>query len=253
MITIKSKKQISGIRKSCQLAASTLDMIEPFVVEGITTEELNNRIAEFITKNDAIAAPLNYLGYPKECCISLNEVICHGIPDETKLKEGDILNIDVTTILDGYYGDTSRMFTVGQISDEAASLLKITKESLEVGIRQVKPGNKTGRIGHAISKFAEDRGYGVVHQFCGHGVGLQFHEPPQIPHKANPNTGVVMRPGMIFTIEPMINIGRPEAIVSEEDRWTATTIDGELSAQYEHTVLVTKSGVEVMTRRGKYE
>jgi len=247
MIPIKSAEQIDGIRESCQLAAQTLTMIEPFVVAGVTTDELNTRMADHISKHDAIPAPLNYMGYPKETCISVNDVVCHGIPDGRVLKEGDILNIDVTTILNGYYGDTSRMYTVGKISERAKKLLEVTEQSLNVGIEQVKPGNKTGLIGSAISEYAETKGYGVVHQFCGHGVGLKFHEPPQIPHKCNPNSGVKMIPGMIFTIEPMINIGRPEAVISETDRWTATTIDGELSAQAEHTILVTEDGHEILT------
>jgi methionyl aminopeptidase len=225
-------------------------MIEPFVVEGVVTDDLNRLMADYISKHDAIAAPLNYMGYPKETCISINDVVCHGIPDDRVLKQGDILNIDVTTILNGYYGDTSRMYSVGEISKEAQRLLEVTNRSLNIGIAQVKPGNKTGLIGSAISEYAEGKGYGVVHQFCGHGVGLMFHEPPQISHKCNADSGVQMVPGMIFTIEPMINIGRPEAVISETDKWTATTIDGELSAQAEHTILVTEDGHEILTSNG---
>jgi len=247
MIVIKSERQINGIRRSCKLAAKTLDVIEEFVIAGVTTEELNQRMSEFITENGAISAPLNYLGYPKETCISLNEVVCHGIPGNRKLKEGDILNIDVTTILDSFYGDTSRMYTVGKITKKAQALLDVTKRCLDIGIENVVPGEKTGRIGYEIAKYAEGLGYGVVHQFCGHGVGIKFHEPPQICHTADsPDDGVVMYPGMVFTIEPMINIGQPEVVIGS-DGWTATTIDAKLSAQYEHTLLVTENGVEVLT------
>jgi methionyl aminopeptidase len=246
-IFIKSRREIEGIRKSCRLAAQALDMIEPFITAGISTLALNEKIAGFIEDNGAVAAPLNYCGYPKETCISLNEVICHGIPDETILKEGDILNIDVTTILNGFYGDTSRMFTVGKISEEASELLKVTKRCLEIGIEQVKPGNKTGLIGYHIAEYAKLKGYSVVNQFCGHGVGVEFHENPQIPHEAKKRDGVVMREGMTFTIEPMINVGKAEAVIDELDEWTARTCDGALSAQYEHTVLVTEEGVEILT------
>ena len=247
-IIIKSRREVEGIRKSCQLAASTLDMIESFVKVGVSTLILNERIARFIEENGATSAPLNYCGYPKETCISLNEVICHGIPDNTTLIEGDVLNIDVTTILNGFYGDTSRMYAVGKVSDEAAELLRVTKRCLSIGIEQVRPGNKTGLIGYYIAKYARSKGYSVVHQFCGHGVGVNFHESPQIPHVARRHDGVVMCPGMTFTIEPMINIGKAEAIVDETDNWTARTSDGALSAQYEHTVLVTDDGVEILTK-----
>jgi methionyl aminopeptidase len=222
-------------------------MIDEFVIAGVTTEELNQRMAEFIAENNAISAPLNYLGYPKETCISINEVVCHGIPGNRKLKKGDILNIDVTTILDSFYGDTSRMFTVGKISKEARALIDVTKTCLDIGIENVMPGEKTGRIGYEITKYAEALGYGVVHQFCGHGVGIKFHEPPQICHRAkSPKEGVLMYPGMVFTIEPMINIGQSGVVIGN-DGWTATTIDDTLSAQYEHTLLVTENGVEVLT------
>jgi len=177
----------------------------------------------------------------------LNEVICHGIPSETVLKDGDILNIDVTTILDGFYGDTSRMYTVGAISEEKQKLLDVTKHSLEIGIAQVWPGNNTACIGFEIAKYAEAMGFGVVSSFCGHGVGVAFHEPPQIPHKTTDRTsGVVLKKGMTFTIEPMLNQGAAKAVIGE-DRWSALTADGKLSAQYEHTLLVTETGVEILT------
>lgn len=248
MIIIKNLQQIAGIRKSCQLASQTLQFIKPFVIPGVTTEELDNKIEEYIRDHNAIPAPKGYKGYPKATCTSVNEVICHGIPNAYYLKEGDILNIDVTTILDGYYGDTSTMFAVGEISDEAKHLLAVTKECLEIGIAQVKEGKRIGNIGYHINKFATKKGCSVVHQFAGHGVGIAFHEEPLIPHVANMDSGIRMRAGMIFTVEPMINLGRPDAIIDESDKWTARTVDGKLSAQYEETVLVRdRKGPEVLT------
>ncbi len=250
-IIIKTPEQIAGIRKSCQLAAQALDHIRSFVKEGVTTNELNDEIARFTEEHGAISAPLGYDighgGYPKETCISLNEVVCHGIPSERKLKDGDILNIDVTTILDSYYGDTSRMFTVGKISPEAQNLIDVTRECLATGIKQVRPGRKTGRIGWKISEHADKHGYGVVTMFCGHGVGIKFHERPSIRHRDRPGEGDKMQEGMIFTIEPMINQGTHQAEIDKEDKWTARTIDGKLSAQFEHTILVTKEGHEILT------
>lgn len=247
-IIIKTEEQIQGIRKSSQLAAQCLDFIEPFVKEGVSTGELDRKLEEFIRKNGAIPAPLNYNGFPKATCISPNSVVCHGIPDDgIVLKNGDIVNIDVTTILENYYGDTSRMYKVGEISAEAQNLIEATKHCLDLGINQVKPGNKFGNIGYVISRYAKSKGYSVVFEFCGHGVGIDFHEDPQVEHSARKNTGAVMKPGMIFTIEPMINFGKPRVRINEQDGWTATTIDNKLSAQFEHTVLVTEEGVEVLT------
>lgn len=248
-ILIKNKEQIDGIRKSSQLAAKTLDYITPFVVEGVTTEHLDDLIHKYITDNGAVPAPLNYHGFPKSSCISVNDVICHGIPSaETVLKDGDIVNVDVTTILDGYYGDTSRMFAIGEVSDKALDLVECAKHCLDLGIAQVKPGNKLGNIGYFISRYAKAKGYSVVYEFCGHGVGVEFHEEPQVDHTSRKNTGPVIKPGMTFTIEPMINEGKPRATVNKEDGWTATTVDGKLSAQWEHTLLVTETGVEVLTK-----
>jgi len=247
-IIIKNWRQVEGIRKSCKLAAQTLQYIAPFVKVGVTTLFLNDEIEKFIVKNGAIPAPLNYKGYPKATCISVNEVICHGIPGNYILKNGDILNIDVTTILDGYYGDTSTMFAIGDISEEAKHILNVSKDCLNVGIAQAKPGNYLGNIGYEINNYATKKGCSVVHQFCGHGVGLEFHESPQISHVAPKNSGLKMRHGMIFTIEPMINLGVAEALINEIDGWTATTKDGKLSAQYEHTVLITRTGVEILTQ-----
>ena len=247
-IIIKTQKQIDGIRKACQFAASILDMIQPFVVEGVTTDELNRIIHQFHIEHGAIPAPLGYKGFPKSVCISINEVICHGIPDSTVLKSGDIVNIDVTPILDGFYGDTSRMYAVGKIELAAEELIDATKQALDLGIKQVKPGNHFGAIGFAITEYAEAKGYSVVYQFVGHGTGVRFHEEPGVNHYCkDPNSGPVMEEGMIFTIEPMINMGEAEGMISKRDGWTATTLDGKLSAQFEHCVLVTKNGVEVLT------
>jgi len=201
--------------------------------------------------NNAYPAPLNYrgksaVGFPKSVCTSVNNVICHGIPGNEVLKEGDIINVDVTSILDGYYGDASRMFLIGDVSEEAKNLVDITQQCLQIGIQQVKPGKTTGDIGHAIQTHAEGLGYSVVRDFAGHGVGIEFHEEPQILHYGKPNTGVLLQPNMVFTIEPMINIGRPECKLLS-DGWTAVTQDGSLSAQWEHTIRVTANGSEILT------
>lgn len=247
-IIVKTPEQIEGIRKSSKLAGQTLEYIAEFVKEGVSTEFLNAKIDEYIRQNGAIPATLGYSGYPKSCCISLNEVVCHGIPsDDTILKNGDILNIDVTTILNGYYGDTSKMFTVGEVSPLAIDLIDVTRHGLALGIQQVKPGNQFGNIGHAISKYVKSQGFSVVYEYCGHGVGIDFHEEPQVDHTSRRNTGSVMQAGMIFTIEPMINEGRPSTVVDKNDKWTARTIDNKLSAQFEHTILVTNTGYEVLT------
>jgi len=248
MIYLKNPKQIIGISKSCVLAARTLKHIAPLVKAGVTTGHLNDEAEKFIRDNGAIPAPLGYRGFPKAICVSVNEVICHGIPGDYALKDGDILNVDVTTILNGYYGDTSTMFAVGEISAEAKKLLEVTKRCLQIGIQEVKPGRHLGNVGYAINKHAQENGCSVVTQFCGHGTGLRFHEEPNVLHTAPYNSGPKLRKGMTFTIEPMLNLGGPEAVISEADGWTATTVDGSLSAQYEHTVLVTQNGVEVLTK-----
>jgi methionyl aminopeptidase len=247
-IIIKTDEQIEGIRKSCHLAADTLGAIEDFIKSGVTTEEINRKAEEYIRDHGGVPAPLNYMGYPKATCISLNEVVCHGIPsDQDVLKEGDIINVDVTTILNGYFGDTSRMYAVGEVSDEARALISAAKDCLDIGITQVRPGKKFGDIGKAISAYARSRGYSVVHQFCGHGTGLQFHEGPQVHHDDLQYLPVEMLPGMVFTVEPMLNQRAPATRVLQ-DGWTAVTVDGGLSAQWEHTILVTDSGVEVLTQ-----
>lgn len=246
-IKIKNKAQIEGIRKSSHLAAECLKYLEQFVVAGNTTGFLNEKAHEFIIKNNATPATLGYGGFPASICTSPNEVICHGIPGEYRLKDGDILNIDVTTILDGYFGDTCKMYEIGNVSQEAKDLMQVTRECLRIGMEQVYPGSRFGNIGFAISEYARSKGYGVVYEFCGHGVGLKFHEDPEVSHVAPKNSGRKMKPGMIFTIEPMINVGKARATVDREDGWTARTIDGKLSAQYEHTCLVTEDGVEALT------
>lgn len=247
-IVIKTPEQIEGIRQSSVLAAQTLDYAEQFVQEGMNTEYIDDKIEEFIRSHGAIPATLGYNGYPKSSCISPNNIICHGIPAKnTILKPGDILNIDITTILNGYFGDTSRMFTVGDISKAADDLIETTWHCLDLGIEQVKPGNRFGNIGFVINRYAKAKGYSVVYEFCGHGVGIEFHEEPQVDHASRRNTGPIMKPGMIFTIEPMINQGKAKAVIDKNDGWTARTMDNKLSAQFEHTILVTETGYEVLT------
>jgi len=235
-IIIKTAKQIEGICRSSRLTRDTLDMLEQRIVAGITTEDINRWVHEYTLAHGAIPAPLNYRGFPKSVCTTLNNQVCHGIPDGTVLKEGDILNVDVTSILNGYYGDSSRMFLIGEVSEEARRLVKVTRECLYLGIEQVKPGHTMGDIGHAIQRHAERYGYSV----------LQFHEPPQVRHFGEPGTGELLAPNMVFTIEPMINAGDYQVEVLE-DGWTVVTADGSLSAQWEHTVRVTENGVEVLT------
>jgi len=243
---IKSPQQIEGLREAGRFASQLLDMLEKRIEVGVTTNQINDWVHEVTLAAGAVSAPLNYKGFPKSLCTSINEVVCHGIPGETALKEGDIINVDVTPILNGYYGDTSRMYLVGGVSPEAEKLCRITKECMELGIAQVRPGGTVGDIGHAIQKHAEGHGYSVVRDFVGHGTGIYFHEPPQIPHYFEPRHNDSLKPGMVVTIEPMINIGEWEVEILD-DGWTALTRDGSLSAQWEHTVVVTDDGVEVLT------
>ena len=246
-IIIKSAEQIEGIRKSSQLAAKTLKHLEQFVKPGITTLELDAIADAFIAEHGAKAATKGYKGYKHATCISPNDVVCHGVPNDYVVKDGDIINIDVTCILDGYYGDTCRMYEVGNVSDYAKKLVQVTKECLRLGINECRPGNHLGNIGYVINEHAVKNGYSVVFEFCGHGVGIRFHEDPQVDHVAKKNTGPVLRPGMTFTIEPMINAGKARCKVDRKDGWTARTIDGKLSAQFEHTLLITEDGVEALT------
>lgn len=248
-VTIKTKDEIEKMRVAGRLAAKVLDMIGPHVQAGITTNELNDLCHNYIVNDlQAIPAPLNYKGFPKSICTSINHVICHGIPNDKALKNGDIINIDVTVIKDGYHGDTSKMFTVGEPSIQAARLIKITRECMVLGIRQVKPGNFLGDIGEVIEKHAHANRYSVVREYCGHGIGKIFHEEPQVLHYGKAKTGMEMVPGMIFTIEPMINAGKKETRLLP-DKWTVVTKDHSLSAQWEHTILVTDTGFEVLTKR----
>jgi methionyl aminopeptidase len=248
-ITIKTETEIEKMRIAGRLAAEVLEMIEPHVVPGITTNELNNICHDYIVNvQNAIPAPLNYRGFPKSICTSVNQQVCHGIPGEKKLKSGDIVNIDITVIKDEYHGDTSKMFCVGDVSPHAKRLIKITQESMYLGIQQVKPGATLGDIGQAIQKHAEGNRYSVVREFCGHGIGKVFHEDPQVLHYGKAGTGEVLQPGMIFTIEPMINLGKRHIKILS-DGWTVVTKDRSLSAQWEHTVLVTSDGHEILTLR----
>jgi methionyl aminopeptidase len=246
-ILIKTPEQIEGVRKSAQLAAKTLHYLGEFAKPGITTAFIDKKCAEYMKDHGAVSATKGFHGYPAHCCTSVNDVICHGIPGPYELKEGDILNIDVTPILNGFFGDTSRMYGIGEISQQAQHLIDITKNCLWEGIREVRPENKFGNIGYKIARLAHEHKYSVVFEFTGHGVGVDFHEPPQIDHIAEKNSGATMQAGMIFTIEPMINQGKARAKVDKKDGWTARTIDGKLSAQFEHTVLVTETGFEVLT------
>lgn len=246
-LELMSPREIKKMRAAGQLAAALLNHLEPLVKPGVSTLDLDREAERWTQAHGAKSAPLGYHGFPRSICTSVNAVVCHGIPSKKQiLKEGDIINIDVTPILDGYHGDTSRMFFVGDPSPEARRLVEVTEACLWRGIEQVKPGNTVGDIGHAIQSYAESMGYSVVRDFVGHGVGKKFHTAPQIPHYGEPGTGLKLRPGMVFTIEPMINQGTWEVEILA-DGWTAVTKDGSLSAQFEHTVAVTESGVMVLT------
>ena len=248
-IIIKSPSEIEKMRVAGKLAAQVLEMIEPYVVPGVTTDELDRLCHNYIVDvQKAIPAPLNYHGFPKSICTSVNQTVCHGIPSEKKLKSGDIVNIDITVIKDGYHGDTSKMFCLGEVSQHAKRLIKITQESMFLGIEQIKAGATLGDIGHAIQKHAETNRYSVVRDFCGHGIGKAFHEEPQVLHYGKPGTGTALEAGMIITIEPMINLGKCGVKVLA-DGWTAVTRDRSLSAQFEHTILVAANGYEILTLR----
>tara|TARA_B100000886_G_C20386564_1_gene476326 strand:- start:364 stop:1125 length:762 start_codon:yes stop_codon:yes gene_type:complete len=249
MISIKSQREIELMRATSSLAKSTLEFIEPYVKPGVTTEELNQLCHEYIISNDAYPSPLNYHGFPKSICTSLNEVICHGIPSEKDLlKDGDILNIDVTTYLNKFHGDTNKTFLVGKVAPEIKKLVEVTYDCMWEGIKVVKPGARIGDIGAQIVKLAHSQGYSVVEEYCGHGIGREFHEEPQVVHNAKAGTGPVMKPGMTFTIEPMINLGSRHCLLLDDD-WTVITKDRKWSAQFEHTILVTEDGFEVLTLR----
>lgn len=248
-VSIKTLDEIELMRVAGKLASEVLLMIEPHVTAGITTGELDRICHDYIVnEQQAIPAPLNYRGFPRSICTSVNHVVCHGIPGDKKLKNGDILNIDITVIKDGYHGDTSKMFFVGEPSIRANRLVDITYECMALGIKMIKPGVQLGDIGHAIQKHAESNNYSVVREYCGHGIGRVFHEEPQVLHYGQKGTGMVLEAGMTFTVEPMINLGKRHVKLLP-DEWTVVTRDRALSAQWEHTVLVTESGYEVLTRR----
>ncbi len=246
MVHIKTPQEIEKMRATCTLAAQVLEFIEPHVKAGVTTNELNDLCERFIRDHNAIPAPLNYYGFPKSICTSVNEVVCHGIPGKQKLKEGDIVNLDITTILDGYHGDTSKTYQIGKVSEKAKKIDRVAHEALKRGIAAVRPGATLGDIGHAIQSYTEGEGCSVVREYCGHGIGRSFHEDPQVLHYGKPGRGLRLREGMVFTVEPMVNIGKRDIKVLKDD-WTVVTKDGSLSGQYEHTVVVTADGVEVLT------
>ena len=236
-----------GMRKAGRLAAEILDALVPHVVPGVTTGELDDIVRRMTLDGGGVPATLGYRGYTHSCCTSLNNVICHGIPGDYKLKDGDILNIDVTPLVDGWHGDTSRMFIAGDAPIKAKRLVEITYECLMLGIEQAKPGNHLGDIGHVIQRHAEKHRYGVVRDFCGHGLGRVFHDSPEVVHVGRPGTGPELKPGMFFTIEPMINIGKP-GVKMLDDGWTAVTRDRTLSAQFEHSIGITEAGCEIFTK-----
>ena len=250
-VNIKNPSEIEKMRVAGRLAAEVLDMIEPFVNAGTTTDELNTICHNYMTKiQESIPAPLNYRGFPKSICTSVNHVVCHGIPSVKRLKKGDVINIDVTVIKDGFHGDNSRMYYVGNPSVRAKRLCEVSMEAMLAGIDMVKPGVRLGDIGHTIQNLAEKNGFSVVREYCGHGIGKNFHEQPQVLHYGRPNTGIALQPGMTFTIEPMINAGKRETRLLG-DNWTVVTRDHSLSAQWEHTILVTDSSYEILTMTEK--
>jgi methionyl aminopeptidase len=250
-VTLKTEADLVAMREAGRLAAEVLEMIGPYVVAGVTTGELDRICHDYIVNvQKAIPAPLNYNGFPRSICTSINHVVCHGIPSDAKiLKAGDIVNIDITVLKDGYHGDTSKMFAVGPIPAHAEKLIRITQDCLYKAIALVRPGATLGDIGHVIQQHAEGNNYSVVRDYCGHGIGRIFHEEPQVLHYGRPATGMVLVEGMTFTIEPMINAGTHHTKLSHSDGWTVTTRDRRLSAQWEHTLAVTKDGCEVLTRR----
>ena len=245
-IRIKTPKDIEAIRRAGRLVVKTLELVAPRIRAGITTDDVNTWVHEFTVKNGAVPAPLNYRGFPKSVCVSVNEVICHGIPGERVLKDGDIVNVDVTSILDGYYADANQTFFVGAPKPDARKIVAVARECLRRGMAMVKSGHTLGDIGWAIQDYAESENCSVVREFVGHGIGFDFHEPPQVPHFGWKGDGLALIPGMVFTIEPMINLGRKELKILDDD-WTAVTRDGSLSAQFEQTVLVTADGCESLT------
>jgi methionyl aminopeptidase len=249
VVDIKSPKEIELMRAACASAAETLLVAGDRIRAGMTTEELNVIVHEDTLARRGRPAPLNYKGFPKSVCISINDVVCHGIPDRTKMRDGDIVNVDVTTILDGFHGDTSATFYIGTPSPEARHVTETARRALDIGIAEVRDGARLGDIGEAIQQFVEGEGCSVVRDFVGHGIGRKFHEAPQVKHYGKRGQGERIKTGMIFTIEPMVNLGRYEVVVDPTDKWTVRTADGSLSAQFEHTLVVTRTGCEVLTKR----
>lgn len=244
---IRKPFEIEGIREAGKLVRATFDMLADRIVAGMSTEQINELVHNFTIQHGATPAPLNYKGFPKSCCTSINNVICHGIPSKSAiLKDGDIINVDITSILNGYYADSSQMFTIGQISPQAQKLIDVAKECLYIGIDEVKPLQPVNAIGRKIEPHAKNHGYSVVRDLCGHGIGLKFHEDPEVVHYADKAKGMLMIPGMVFTIEPMINEGTFQC-KTLNDNWTVVTADNKLSAQWEHTILVTETGYEILT------
>ncbi len=246
MVHIKTPAEIDQMRPSCRLAADVLVMIEPHVKPGITTLELNDICHAYIVAHDAYPSPLNYHGFPKSICTSVNHVVCHGIPADKRLQDGDIVNLDITTYLHGFHGDTSKTFYVGEPRVKARKVTEVARQALDIGIAAVRPGATLGDIGHAIQSFVEDERCSVVREYCGHGIGREFHEDPQVLHYGRPGEGLTLKEGMVFTIEPMVNMGRAPVKVLA-DGWTVVTRDKSLSAQFEHTLAVTAGGCEVLT------
>lgn len=245
---IKTPEQIEGIRRSGVVNTGVLDLVAQEIHEGMSTAAIDKLVFEYTTDHGAIPAPLNYEGFPKSVCTSINEVVCHGIPSEKEiLRDGDIINVDVSTILDGYYSDASRMFMIGNVSPAKRKLVEVTKECLEIGMKAARPFGFVGDIGNAIQHHAEKNGFSVVRDLCGHGVGLEFHEEPEVCHFGRKGTGMLLVPGMVFTIEPMINMGTWHVFIDEEDGWTVVTEDERPSAQWEHTFLMTDNGLEILT------
>jgi methionyl aminopeptidase len=250
-VTIKTPAEQDGMRRAGRMAADLLDYIGPYVVPGVTTDELNERCHRYMVEvQKTVPAPLNYRGFPRSICTSVNHVVCHGIPGDKKLKQGDIINVDVTPIADGWHGDASRTFAVGKVAPATQRLIDVTYQAMWLGIQQIRPGARLGDIGAAIQTFVEAQHYSVVREYCGHGIGRVFHDAPSILHFGRPDEGPELRPGMFFTVEPMINAGRWEVKVLN-DGWTAVTKDRSLSAQFEHTVAVTEDGYEIFTRSPK--
>lgn len=245
---IKTEEQIEGIRRSGVVNSGILDLVGKEIKAGMSTAEIDKLVYDYTISHGAIPAPLNFEGFPKSVCTSINEVVCHGIPSEKEiLREGDIINVDVSTILDGYYSDASRMYMIGKVSPEKEKLVRVAKECLEIGMEAAKPFGYVGDIGHAIQKHAEKNGFSVVRDLCGHGVGLEFHEEPEVTHFGRKGTGMLLVPGMVFTIEPMINMGTYRVYIAEEDGWTVITDDELPSAQWEHTFVMREDGLEILS------